>query len=81
MKIEPIILERILELCIGFITIISFKLRFSSGSGVSIKDLLSRIEKQDREIERLRIQKRMHNYRSMQAKHKHLHLSSKRYTL
>jgi hypothetical protein len=68
-----IILERILELCIGIITIISFRQKFRSG-GLSQKDLLARIEKQDREIERLKMQrhfKTQHNYRAMHRKSKH----------
>lgn len=84
MRLDPtttLILERLLELAIGIITIISIHMRFNSNNGISIKDLLKKVERQDREIERLRIEKRQHNYRTIQAKHKHLHLSNKRYTL
>lgn len=74
------ILQLILELAVGILAIIAFRLRMSSGS-LSARDLLKRLEEKDREIERLRIHKTAHNYRTIQGKHKHLHLLNKRYTL
>lgn len=62
-----VIIERVLEILIGVIAILNFRIRFFGNSGLSQKDLLKRIERQNREIERLRIEKRtlktQYNYR------------------
>lgn len=54
------ILERLLEILIGGITILTFKLKMGSG-GVSLKDMIKELEEKDREIERLKIE--VHTWR------------------
>jgi hypothetical protein len=73
------ILQLLLEMAVGVIAIIAFHAKISGG--LTARDLLKKVEEKDREIERLRLQKGSHNYRTIHAKSKHLHLAKKRYTL
>lgn len=74
------LLQLALELLVGILAIVAFLLRMNSG-GLSARELLKQLEEKDRQIERLRIRKAEHNYRTIQSKTKHLHLAKKRYTL
>lgn len=73
--IPIVILERLLEILIGVIAILNFRIRFFGGNGLSQKELLKRIEEQDRKIVKLQMEKRQlkacHDYRNVTAKRKY----------